>query len=102
MRIFSFKEDDTHLSEVTITAESNLVGKAIGELTIPDDVAVVALVRKSVARAPKIDERLELGDKLFFLNPEHAETDLEEQFAQEDSIPAGIQALSGNTENSGL
>lgn len=103
VRIFSFKDDDTHLSEVTITEESGLVGRAIGELTIPDDVAVVALVRKSKAQPPKIDERLQLGDKLFFLSPGHAETDLEEQFASDEpSVTFEAQTLSGNTENSGL
>lgn len=102
VRIFTFKDETMHLSEATITEESGLVGRAIGELTIPEDAAVVALVRKSLAQAPRIDERLRSGDKLFFLTPDHAESDLEEQFEPEESPADEAQDLSGNTENSGL
>lgn len=97
VRILSFKDSDTHLSEVTICSESGLVGQAIGELNIPDDVAPVALVRKNQPRAPRIDERLEVGDKLFFLTPDHAEAELAELFHLDE-----IENHSGNTENSGL
>lgn len=98
VRILSFKESDTHLSEVTISSESGLVGRAIGELDIPEDVAPVALVRKNRPQAPRIDERLQVGDKLFFLTPDRSEAELAELFQHQPPE----QSQAGSTENSGL
>ncbi|WP_296137633.1 TrkA family potassium uptake protein [uncultured Tessaracoccus sp.] len=104
VRLVSFQDGDTHLSEVTITNESGFVGRAVGEISLPDDVAVVALVRRSVPQVPRIDERLQAGDKLFFLTADSSTIDLEELFGgqgTDHALPGG-QTPSGSTENSGL
>lgn len=97
VRILTFQESETHLSEVTIPAESPLIGRAIGELAVPQDVAPVALVRTNHPQPPRIDERLRAGDKLFFLTPGESEMDLASLFERED-----VDDQSGSTENSGL
>lgn len=99
VRILSFKEASTHLSEVTISSESGLAGNALGELDLPDDVATVAVVRKGRPMPPRIDERLEVGDKLFFLTPDRSESDLAGLFV---TSADGEDDQRGNTENSGL
>lgn len=99
VRILSFKEARTHLSEVTISSESGLAGSAVGELDLPEDVAPVALVRKDRPMPPRIDERLEVGDKLFFLTPDRAESDLAGLFVVDAEAP---DDQAGSTENSGL
>ncbi len=101
VRILSFNESSTHLSEVTIPAESRLIGRAIGELEVPEDVAPVALVRKNHPQAPRIDERLRAGDKLFFLTPYASEMDLASLFESDPDEEVEAQS-SGSTENSGL
>lgn len=98
VRILTFNEAETHLTEVTILTESGLVGKAIGELDVPEDVAPVALVRKNIPQSPRIDERLQAGDKLFFLTPDESESDLADLF----SIADVAEDQLGSTENSGL
>lgn len=84
VRILALQDSGMHLSEATITADSEHLGKAVGELPLPDDVTIVTLSRDGKPRTPQIDERLKAGDKLFFLATANAESDLEDLFVSDD------------------
>lgn len=87
VRILTFQESDTHLSEVTLAAESPFVGATLGSVELPEDVALVALVRRTSPTPPEPETVLEAGDKLFFLTADIAEGDLGEMFAPRDEEP---------------
>ena len=84
VRILTLQDSGMHLSEATIADDSDHVGKAVGELQLPDEATLVTLSRGGKPRTPEIDERLKVGDKLFFLATENAESDLEDLFLVED------------------
>lgn len=98
VRILTFKESDAHLNEVTLIPTSEQVGSTVGSLELPDDVAVVAVVRGQHPMAPSPDHVLQPGDKLFFITADAAESDLSSLF----TLPEDEDDQSGNTENSGL
>lgn len=82
VRILTFKESDTHLAEVTLTADSAVVGTTVGALQLPEDAALVALLRGATPTTPEPGDQLVAGDKLFFLVAGNAETELDELLAR--------------------
>ncbi|WP_052462532.1 potassium channel family protein [Nigerium massiliense] len=72
VRLFSFRGGMTNLVEMTLPFDSPCVGRRIGDLNLPGDFVLVAVIRDAEARAPERDGALEGGDELLFIgNPEH-------------------------------
>jgi trk system potassium uptake protein TrkA len=76
VRLFQFQQGRVHMVELTLPAESPHAGRRIGDVPLPEDTALVGVLRDGRAIAPDPDEAMEVGDELLFLCPREREKDL--------------------------
>ena len=67
VRLFTFRQGQANLVEITLAADSPVVGSAVGDQAWPPDTALVAIVRGPNVIAPTDDDPLEAGDELLFV-----------------------------------
>jgi len=67
VRLFTFRQGEADLVEITLPAQSPAVGQRVGSMTWPSDSALVAIVRGPRVIAPSSDDSLEAGDELIFV-----------------------------------
>jgi trk system potassium uptake protein TrkA len=68
VRLFTFRQGDANLVEITLSADSPVVGQRIGDQRWPTDTALVAIVRGPRVFAPSPDDPLDAGDELLFVS----------------------------------
>jgi trk system potassium uptake protein TrkA len=73
VRLFSMHEGQANLIEVTLPNGAPCAGAPLRDLPLPDDAAMVAIVRGSRVIVPTPDEPLEPGDELLFVALPEAE-----------------------------
>ena len=73
VRLFTFRQSNTNLVELTMPDDSPLVGHRLAEVTWPDDVVLVAILRDNSIQTPDRDRALESGDELLFVCAETSE-----------------------------
>ena len=74
VRLFSFRQGNANLVEMTLASDSPVVGQRVGDQAWPPDTALVAIVRGPRVITPSADEPLDVGDELLFVAaPEHEE-----------------------------
>jgi trk/ktr system potassium uptake protein len=73
VRLFSLRQGQANLIEVTLPAGAPCAGIPVRELDLPSDAAMVAIVRASRVLVPTPDEPLEPGDELLFVALPEAE-----------------------------
>jgi trk system potassium uptake protein TrkA len=78
VRLFTFREGNANLVEVTLTASSAVVGSRVGDQDWPADTALVAIIRDTRVIAPTPDDPLEAGDELLFVATQEQEEALED------------------------
>jgi trk system potassium uptake protein TrkA len=78
VRLFTFRQSNTNLVELTMPANSPFVGKRVRDVPWPDDAVLVAILRDNSIETPDPDRSLEAGDELLFVTPELAEDHLGE------------------------
>lgn len=74
VRLFSLREGQANLIEVTMPADSHCAGTPVRNLELPDNAALVAIIRSSRVLVPSPDEPLEPGDELLFVALPEAES----------------------------
>lgn len=67
VRLFSFREGQANLVELTLPEGASCAGHAVRDLDLPKDAALVAIVRGSRVITPSAEEPLEPGDELLFV-----------------------------------
>lgn len=67
VRLFTFRQGQAELVEITLSADSPAVGQRVGSMNWPPDTALVAIVRGPRVIAPSADDPLESGDELLFV-----------------------------------
>lgn len=78
VRLFTFRQSNTNLVELTMPEESPFVGRRVSEVPWPSDAVLVAILRDNSIQTPDPDRSLEAGDELLIVTPEDAETDIEQ------------------------
>ena len=78
VRLFTFRQSNTNLVEMTIPDGSPFVGRRVSEVPWPVDVVLVAILRDNGIQTPEPDRSLEAGDELLFVTPQDAEDELGE------------------------
>lgn len=78
VRLFTFRQGDANLVEMTLPASAGVVGSRVGDVTWPIDTALVAIIRDSRVIAPSPDDTLEAGDELLFVASADQEASLED------------------------
>ncbi|WP_432543411.1 potassium channel family protein [Kineococcus sp. SYSU DK002] len=76
VRLFTFQQGRTSMSEYTLEDGSPVLGRTVGEVELPEDTVLVAIVRGERPLPPTPDDVLEPGDHLLFLSVPGAEADL--------------------------
>ena len=75
VRLLQFEGGHTRLMEVTLDADSPVLGSEIGSLMLPRGAAVVALVRDGHVVVPRSDAPLVVGDEVVLLVSAQCEDD---------------------------
>ncbi len=76
VRLFTFRQSNTNIVELTLPDASPYVGTQIGEVPWPPDTALVAVLRDGRVQAPDVDATLEGHDELLFVTTPDTEGDL--------------------------
>ncbi|HPE12149.1 MAG: TrkA family potassium uptake protein [Actinobacteria bacterium] len=67
VRLMTFRQSRTNLVEMTLPHDSNVIGRAVGDVEWPVDTSLVAILREDRVIAPTPDDPLEVGDELLFV-----------------------------------
>lgn len=67
VRLFTFRQGDADLVEITLSVDSPVVGQTVGQQSWPPDTALVAIVRGPRVITPSADDPLDAGDELLFV-----------------------------------
>jgi trk system potassium uptake protein TrkA len=73
VRLFSFRQGQANLIEITLPDGAPVAGAPVRHLALPKDAALVAIVRGSRVIVPTPEEPLEAGDELLFVALPEAE-----------------------------
>ena len=76
VRLFSFRQGQANLVEITLGPGAPCAGTAVRDLNLPRDATLVTIVRGSRVITPSPDEPLEPGDELMFVATQEAENDV--------------------------
>ncbi len=78
VRLFTFRQSNANLVELTLSADSPVVGHRVGDVAWPTDTALVAILRSGQVIAPTPDDPLETGDELLFVSTPDQEESIAE------------------------
>ena len=78
VRLLTFQKGEANLVELTLADDAPLVGKLVGSITWPRDVALVAVLREGRVIVPTPDVALEGGDELLLVAASEMEAELNE------------------------
>jgi trk system potassium uptake protein len=76
VRLMEFRMGQANLVEITLPDDTPWGGKAVRNLTLPRDAALVAILRGQRVIVPEADEPLEGGDELLLVAVTEAEEEL--------------------------
>ncbi|MGI8701137.1 MAG: potassium channel family protein [Nocardioidaceae bacterium] len=76
VRLFTFRQSNTNIVELTLPDASPFVGSQIGEVPWPPDAALVAVLRDGRVQPPDLDATLEGHDELLFVTTPEIEAGL--------------------------
>ena len=78
VRLFSFRQGEANLVELTLPEDSPTVGVRVGDVAWPSDTALVTIIRQGKVLVPTKDDPLEAGDELLFVAAPEREEPLED------------------------
>ena len=81
VRLFSFRQGNANLVELTLPADSPYVGKPAGLIPLPENCSLVTILRDSMVYTPRPEQPVEAGDELLFVVPAANEDELERLLA---------------------
>ncbi|MDD2817354.1 MAG: TrkA family potassium uptake protein [Candidatus Nanopelagicales bacterium] len=77
VRLFTFRQGQANLVEITLSSDSPVAGQRVGDQPWPPDTALVAIVRGSRVITPSPDDPLDPGDELLFVASPDQEPELQ-------------------------
>jgi trk system potassium uptake protein TrkA len=81
VRLFTFRQGNANLVELTLPADSPYVGTETGLIPFPENCALVSILRDGQVYVPDAEQPIESGDELLFVVPEDREDELERLLA---------------------
>ncbi|RIQ32144.1 potassium channel family protein [Jiangella rhizosphaerae] len=78
VRLFSFRQGEANLVELTLPVDSPIVGTAVADVAWPVDTSLVSIIRGKHVHSPLPDLPLEAGDELLFVAAPEREKQLED------------------------
>lgn len=76
VRLFTFRQSNINLVEMTLPTDSPYVGHRVSDIPWPTDVVLVAILRDNAIQTPDSDRSIESGDELLFVTRSQAEDEL--------------------------
>lgn len=76
VRLFTLRQGQANLVEVTLPAEASIAGSPVRDLMLPQNAALVAILRSGRVITPQPDEPLEAGDELLLVAAPEVEDDV--------------------------
>jgi trk system potassium uptake protein TrkA len=76
VRLFSFRQGEANLVEITLPDTAACCGKTVGEVALPEDASLAAIIRDGHVIKPKDHDVFALGDELLFVASVKAEEKL--------------------------
>ncbi len=73
VKLMSFRQSDSNLVEITLAADGAHIGRAVRDLQLPRNAALVAILRGARVIVPTPDDPLEAGDELLFVATDDVE-----------------------------
>jgi trk system potassium uptake protein TrkA len=73
VRLFSFRKGQANLVEITLPDNAKCCGKTVGEIELPEDASLAAIVRDGHVITPKEHDVFSSGDELLFVASTKAE-----------------------------
>ncbi len=80
VRLFSFRKGEANLVEITLPDTASCCGKTVGEVELPENAALAAIVRDTHVITPKDHDVFIAGDELLFVASSVAEEKLKSCF----------------------
>ncbi len=80
VRLFSFRQGQANLVELTLPDNSTCLGKTVEEIMLPENSALAAIVRDGRVVTPKPHEVFTAGDELLFVATSDAQELLKQCF----------------------
>jgi trk system potassium uptake protein TrkA len=77
VRLFTFRQGNANLVEMTLPEDSPYVGKPAGLIPFPENCALVTILRDGQVYSPDAEQPIEAGDELLFVVGAEVETQLE-------------------------
>ncbi|MFL6139970.1 MAG: potassium channel family protein [Frankiaceae bacterium] len=77
VRLLSLRQGQANIVELTLAGDSPYVGRRVGDVPWPQDVALVAIVRDEQVIVPTRDDPMEAGDELMFVATDAVEDALD-------------------------
>jgi trk system potassium uptake protein TrkA len=77
VRLFTFRQGNANLVEMTLPSESPYVGKPSGLVPWPENCRLVTILRDGMVYSPEAEQPLESGDELLFVAAPESEPLLE-------------------------
>ncbi len=78
VRLFTFRQGNSNLVEMTLPEGSPYIGRPCGLIPWPENTALVTILRDGMVYVPSPDQPVEIGDELLFVAGSEAEPLLEE------------------------
>jgi trk system potassium uptake protein len=77
VRLFTFRQGNANLVEMTLPGESPYVGKPSGLIPWPENCRLVTILRDGMVYTPDAEQPIEVGDELLFVAAPEAEAELD-------------------------
>jgi trk system potassium uptake protein len=81
VRLFTFRQGNANLVEMTMPADSPFVGKPVGLVPWPENCSLVTILRDGQVYTPSNDQPIEAGDELLFVAAADSENELQHVLA---------------------
>ena len=81
VRLFTFRQGNANLVEITLPDDSPFVGRSVGLIPWPENTSLVTILRDGQVYTPTEEQPVETGDELLFVSSPESESALQELLA---------------------
>jgi len=81
VRLFTFRQGNANLVEITLPDDSPFVGRSVGLIPWPENTSLVTILRDGQVYTPTEEQPVETGDELLFVSSPESEAALQELLA---------------------
>jgi len=87
VRLFTFRQGNANLVELTLPPDSPYIGKPVGLIPFPENCSIVTILRDGQVYTPDSEQPIESGDELLFVAAADSEQELQSLLAPEQHRP---------------